>query len=273
MNIDGWRYYNHAALPDSAPDKAVNMKPIIDGSVWKIHKKVLLARWTSDFDCKAEKKWWYVIKDTPFDISTLKSKRRYEINKGKKNFCIKEINPIEYKEDIYVIQTDAYIDYPEKYRPVINKSSVYEDLKQLKYYKFYGAFSHDNQLCGYAWLNRDGNYIYYAVHKVLRNCEKKGINAAIVAFILEDHNHDLESGCYICDGARNISHETGFQNYLEKYFGFRKAYCELHLKYRCPINIIVKVLYPFRKFMQKFDNNSFIHNINGIMNMEEIIRQ
>lgn len=44
--------------------------------------KPYLARWTSSFDCGHETNWWYVIKDTPFDINELKKKRRYEIRKG-----------------------------------------------------------------------------------------------------------------------------------------------------------------------------------------------
>lgn len=44
------------------------------------------ARWTDNFDCGYETEWWYCIKDEPFDISKINSKKRYEINKGKKNF-------------------------------------------------------------------------------------------------------------------------------------------------------------------------------------------
>lgn len=46
----------------------------------------------------------------------------------------------------------------------------------------------------------------------------------MVARILEDNNDRLNKGFYINDGARSIRHETAFQDYLEKYFGFRKAY-------------------------------------------------
>ena len=51
--------------------------------------------------------------------------------------------------------------------------------------------------------------------------------------IKEEFSQKIGKNFYICDGERNILHETSFQNYLEKYFGFRKAYCKLNLKYRC----------------------------------------
>lgn len=33
--IEGWRYYNHAMIPITAPHEKVNMKPVLDGSIWK----------------------------------------------------------------------------------------------------------------------------------------------------------------------------------------------------------------------------------------------
>lgn len=36
MEIKGWRYYNHAVIPTTAPNEKVNMEPLNDGSIWKI---------------------------------------------------------------------------------------------------------------------------------------------------------------------------------------------------------------------------------------------
>lgn len=35
MQIDGWKYYNHAAVPITAPHETPNIAPIEDGSIWK----------------------------------------------------------------------------------------------------------------------------------------------------------------------------------------------------------------------------------------------
>lgn len=70
----------------------------------------------------------------------------------------------------------------------------------------------------------------------------------MVAAVVEDYNDRLGKNFYINDGARSISHETNFQDYLEKYFGFRKAYCKLHVAYNRRIKLVVKVLFPFRKY-------------------------
>lgn len=66
-----------------------------------------------------ETSWWYVIKDTPFDIHVLKAKRRYEINKGLKNFDVRIINANDYAKELYKITKSAYLQYPDKYRPSI----------------------------------------------------------------------------------------------------------------------------------------------------------
>lgn len=36
MQIDGWKYYNHAAIPTTAPHEIPDISPITDGSIWKI---------------------------------------------------------------------------------------------------------------------------------------------------------------------------------------------------------------------------------------------
>jgi hypothetical protein len=274
MRNDGWRYYNQALMPDVPPHIQANLSAMNEKDFWKSGGGIpLFARWTSHWDCNYETNWWYVIKDTPFDISTLKAKRRYEINKGNKHFSVREINPKEYKSEIYEIQLKAYAEYPEKYRPHIDRERLFEEIENWTFYKVYGAFHLESkEMLGYAVLNRKGNYIYYAVHKVVPQYESLSINAAIVNRILVDHNDFLASDGYICDGARNILHETGFQDYLEKYFGFRKAYCKLHIQYRPLVKLAVKLLYPFRKCLYKMDGNSFVHKVNGILKMEELVR-
>ncbi len=98
-----------------------------------------------------------------------------------------------------------------------------------------------------------------------------GINASIVEKIVADFNDKLCKDFYICDGARSTLHETAFQNYLEKYFGFRKAYCRLHMKYRLPIAIIVQIIYPFRN---KITNAGKIFSkIKTVLFFEEIAKQ
>lgn len=273
MKIDGWNYYVHAAIPSTPPHINVDLEPVKTGSIWNLDGKPLLARWTSDWDCGYETNWWYCIKDAPFDISALKSKRRYEINKGNKNFSVEEIDPKNYREDLFRVTAEAYETYPASYRPNIEHDSFVEGVSDWKFYKVYAAFlAESNELSGYACLIKDGLYINFAVLKADPNKEKQGVNAAIVNKILVDHEEFLKTGGYICDGARSIQHETAFQDYLEKYFEFRKAYCRLRVVYKPSVKHMVAIIYPFRKMLNKFEGFSVIRKVNALMKMEEINR-
>ena len=107
-------------MPINAPHENVDITALKDKKIWKMGDRPLFARWTSDFDCGYETNWWYCIKDTPFDISLLKSKKRYEINKGKRNFNVKIIDPREYSKEIVNIQIKTWMEYPETYRAKID---------------------------------------------------------------------------------------------------------------------------------------------------------
>ncbi len=44
MSVQGWRYYNHAAIPTSAPHEEPNLNPLRDETIWHMKEKPLLAR-------------------------------------------------------------------------------------------------------------------------------------------------------------------------------------------------------------------------------------
>lgn len=270
--MKNWKYYNHAAIPTTAPNEEPDMAPINDGSIWKL--RVGLARWTTEFDCGYETNWWYVIKDTPFDISELKAKRRYEINKGIKNYDVKEIEPDIYADELSNVQIAAYSAYPEKYRPSVNREEFISSIQHWDSLVCIGAFDRESgMLCGYSLLSQESEtYVDFKVMRTNPECEKNGVNAALVEGILRFFNSFLTRGGYICDGARSINHETAFQDYLEKYFGFRKAYCKLHITYNPRLKWVVRLMYPIRKVLKKVDGIGILHSINAILRMEEIQR-
>lgn len=269
-----WTYYNHAMIPSTPPNIVPDLSPLKDGTIWKLEgKRILLTRWTSDFDCGKETNWWYVIADKPFNLQSIKAKRRYEINKGLNNFEVRKINPADYTEDIYEIQVAAFSAYPEKYRPTVDHDSFIENVSHWEKENVYGAFYKENgKLCGYSYITIKSNFINFDVLKTIPSYEKFGLNAALVYRLVDDYNELLSNGGFICDGERSINHETAFQDYLEKYFNFRKAYCTLNIAYNPKIKWLVKMLYLFRKLLLKFDNISKIHLVNALLKMEHIVR-
>ncbi len=231
-----------------------------------------IARWTIDWDCEHETNWWYVIKDEPFDINSLKSKRRYEIKKGNKNFEVRIINPVEYIDEIYEVTVEAFSSWPQKYRPSVDEGSFKKSLYTWNNKCVFGAFSRENgSLCGYATVEEYSGYAAFTTLRVKPEAEKNAINAAVVNCILEEYNSKLGKKFYVCDGARSVRHETAFQDYLVKYFGFRKAYCRLCIKYKGMFGMMVKILFPFRRLIK--GKTGIGSKISAILRMEEYTKQ
>lgn len=281
MKIPDWKYYNHAAVPSIAPHEKPNLDPIKDGSVWSVDgKKPLFACYTTDWDCDYDTGWWYIIKDTPFDISLLKTKRRYEITKALRFFDIKEIRPTEYADSLADVQEQAFSAYPAKYRPIFSKGSFIKSLqnwnKQIESgsLKVFGAFFKEtNELAGYSYIIINETYLNFAVQKTKPNYEKFNVNAALVYGVLESFKEKISKDYYICDGARSINHETRFQDYLEKYFGFRKAYCKLNTAYPPLSKFAITLLRPFQRFIDFLGHHfGLFHQISAILKIDGIAR-
>lgn len=277
MNIKGWKYYNYAAIPTTAPHEEVDATPITNGSIWREAETPLLARWTSDYDCGYETNWWYVVKDDPFDLSVLKSNYRYKINKGIKNFDIRIIDPQKYIGELFDVFLAAFDSWPAKYRPKFSRNDMEKLALQLSEddsMVCYGAFLREtDELCGFLQSPTYETYAELQVQRVKPKYEKLQINAALVYGLLTNNYDKLKRGeFYILDGARSINHETFFQDYLEKYFEFRKAFCKLHIVYNPQIRWVIKLLFPIRKLLKQFDGVGIIHQINAVLLMEEINR-
>ena len=76
---------------------------------------------------------------------------------------------------------------------------------------------------------------------------------------------------YVNDGARNLVHKTNIQDFLITKFGFRKAYCKLHIQYNLFLKFLVMLIYPLRFVFYRF-NNKFAVKITSLLVQEEIRR-
>lgn len=175
----------------------------------------------------------------------------------------------DYGDELLKVQIAAFSGWPEKYRPSVNAEKFLQELKNWSDLIVYGGFERETgRLIAYAQLNEYEEYAGLSVLRTDPDYERDGINAAMVAAIVEDYNDRLSKGFYICDGERSIRHETAFQDYLEKYFGFRKAYCKLNIKYRKTFGLAVRILYPIRSRIKS--ENQIGGMISAILMMEEI---
>lgn len=276
MPMASWKYYNRAVLPNTPPHRSPDLTPVLENRIWKEEgRTAILARWTTEYDCPFETGWWYCVKDTPFEMDSLKAKRRYVIKQGIKNFTVSKINLEADAEEMLRVCLEA-----ERARPsVIRKNNLTIDsfLKEVsgRDGAVYGAFDRDaGVLRGFARIQQDDHCIHLVRLTTDPEFEKMQVNAALIYQICQDYSDKLCRDFYLCDGERNIQDATAFQDYLIKYFGFRKAYCKLNLKIRPSLQWVINLAFLARKPFQILDQGSkLIHKINGVLQMKQIIRE
>lgn len=270
MNISGWKLYKNMLIPASAPHEKPSTENIKNIQQWP--KNILLARYTTDFDCETETEWWYCIKDEPINLDDMKAKKRYEIARGLKNFEIRKINPMEYAEDLLHCYQQASKRYGGYVNPEYEKGFIDGIRSTGKNTEYYAAFCKETgEIAGYAMTIVHDEWVNFAVAKFIPEHMKERVAAAMIYTIVYDYIN-LAGKRYVCDGERTIFHKTNMQDYLENLFGFRKAYCKLNIIYRPVIGLAVKVLFPFRNLLRKIDNGIF-SKISSILMMEEIARK
>lgn len=269
----GWKYYKHALIPTCAPHEKADIQVFSDKEFWKSNKGILFARYTTDFDCGEETQWWYCIKDTPINLEDMKAKKRYEIARGLKTFDVKKIDPVKYGEQLFICFNKAAERYQTYNNLNKNKERFVEGLKKEKNKEYYAAFHKETGvLAGYAVNTVFDDHVDFSVAKFDIDYINERVSAAIIYTILCEYIN-VQRKRYVCDGERCINHKTNIQNHLENLFGFRKAYCKLHIVYRPVMKFIVRTIYPFRKLLLLLDNVNVFQNINSVLKMEEIVRK
>lgn len=270
--MDSWKLYNGGWLSRMSPNEQPELSCIVSGEIWRYGG--YLARWTEDFDCPYDTSWWYIVKDTPFDISHLKAKRRWEIKKGLENFDVRRIDGHDNARQIFEVYRAAFSVYPKKYRPTAKFEKIEDSFVRNKYFGevIYGAFDKTGILKGFLRVHSSDGFYSLSEQKTVPEAEKDHVNAALVAGFLNDVSKEMQKGVMVYDGERNILHETRFHDYLIKYFGFRKAYCRLRIAYAPKIKWIIKVLYPFRKLLHGH-NIRILDKIYAVLMMEQYSRE
>ena len=251
--VEGWRYYNHAMLPTTPPHQEVNLSPIKNHWIWKTKEKEYFARWTSDYDCGCETEWWYCIKDEPFEYEQVRSNYRTKIRHSLKMVEARIIKPVDYAKELCEIMEAVYKDYPVQYRPVIDHERMINNYKNNPFdsQDYWGVFSlEEGRLFGFGVYTKYKEYIEQTTVKMHPEFLSLGGNTALVYYIL---HYYLNSGKYryVCNGERNIVHQTRYTELLIENFSFRKAYCKLSIIYPFCIRFLIGLIYQFRKLLTK----------------------
>ncbi len=278
-----WIDCKYGKQPNAFPHEAVDTSAVKDRTIWRkcAGKRPLYVMWTTGFDCLEETNFWYCIKDTPFDMSALKSKRRHEIYKGLKSFDTRLLQGEEfdtYADSLYEVYKESLQGYAKGRVSLQSEESfknwLHGHMTEERSRFFMVTDKESGAVCGYADLYENGCYVPISSFKTCVSREKDNVNFALVYGILSYYEEKLQAGeVYISDGARNLRHETHFQDFLERYFGFRKAYCCLHVVFWPPFRVVVRIAFLFRRLFKRLDHINAFHNINTILKLETLRRE
>lgn len=249
-------------------------------------QKALLARYTSDSQIFSEQKdrpttgWWHCVRTEPIDIATLTAKQRYRVRRGLERNDIFRADA-EYimsnADALYHSYGKSIEDYPEVYRH--NPQPKEQFIQSL--IQFIEPGRSDLWICrdkesgniaGYGHTPYIGKVVFLSMVKLDPAYFKNEVNAALIYEVCRYYLNEL-SFDYICDGERNIRHQTSYQDFLVTVLGFRKAPCRLNIVYHPLFKIVVKTLYPFRRMLKPFCSNKLIYNAYCLLFQEQCARE
>jgi len=271
-----WYVYNNTLLPDIPPHEEVEVSFDVIRSFLNA-KKFYFASWTSEFDSKKYYPFWYVIKDEKERLENYPKKVRYEIRKGLKN-CVVSIckNPHSHVKDLYQVYRNAYRRYKNVYQGPISFDEFQKYILDYRQGDIWIVESKDRKIIAYMLtkhqIDKFGklvvNYNVIKLHPEYLELYPS------YALIFEANRYYLnEKGVlYVYDGRRSIGHETGIQDWLIKKFHFRKAYCKLNIIYRDDVRFLLRLLFPFRRFVYNF-GKGIAKKLSVLLKYEEIRRQ
>lgn len=226
-----------------------------------------LVRNVYDFDCGEETSFWYVIKDKFGGMEELSAKKRNQVRKSFKMCDVRKVSREEMIANGYNVHISAAESY--KVKAHVPSKEEYEarfSSINAKEYDYWAAFDKES-----------GMMIAFSINIIHENiCDYETMKAIpcyqkthypYYGLLYEMNRYYLEEKGlkFVNDGARSITNHSNVQPFLIDTFNFRRAYCRLQLTYKWWLGIIVKMLYPFRKFIK----NAKVH---AILNMEAMAR-
>jgi hypothetical protein len=210
----------------------------------------MMVRWTDGFREGNEPTEWYsVICRRPLELEEFPKKKRYTLRKSLEQCSARRMTAEELAESGYEVYVQALKSYgtrstkilpPSGFRQSVSREKDFPDLVHN-----WGVY-HGNTLIGYAQNQVFGREeVNYSTIKLNPAFLKFSPGYALVHTM---NRHYLTEGgfAYVNEGFRSVSHETNIQSWLLDTFGFEKAYTTLHLHYRLPLRILIRLAYPFR---------------------------
>lgn len=212
-----------------------------------------------NFDNSRETPFWYVIKDHFGGMEELSSKVRNQVKKSLKTYDIEKITPEEFSRIALPIYNSAQESY--KIKASLSTQSDIDNLAnnaEKKGFEFWAVFTkeaHKPVAVSVNTITRDDTKWHGCCEYNTMKCDplyQHNSSYPYYGLIYEMNRYYLEE-CklgYVNDGARSMTSHSNIQGFLIDKFKFRKAYCDFQIIYKPWFGTVVKILYPFRRFIK-----------------------
>jgi hypothetical protein len=216
--------------------------------------KAWLIRWTANFDCKEETKFWYVIKDDRDEqgAGTFSSNTRNQIRKSLKMCDIRQISKFEIAEKGYFVYKSSFERYRNTDVSPVSAESFRNNFQKLDDSKhdIWGSYCRETgKLIAYSVNIIADNSCNYSTLKGIPEYMKSHLSFYGLIHSMNEYYLREKHFSYVNDGARSLTEHSNIQEFLIQKFKFRKAYCKLYVEYVWWLKILIKILYPFRNII------------------------
>ncbi|MBR4251680.1 MAG: hypothetical protein IKQ15_05230 [Kiritimatiellae bacterium] len=273
--IEGWEYYNHAAIPLTPPHVMPDLSSLEDGRIWQMNgKRPILAKYETDWDCIANTGWWHLIREAPFSLEDLKRSPRQNIRRALKFVEVDRIDAATHVNELWECRHAAFLGYKLASNEGTREQFELECLRArengIEYWG--GRERASGKLIGFMSVSPRTGWAKICTAKFDPRYLRLRVSDALYATVLGHYLN--ERGCsFISSGSRSINHVTNTQSYKEEHFGYRKAFCRLHIVYAPRIRWLMRLIYPFRRLVWCVgEHNKKIHLIGALLKMDEIAR-
>jgi hypothetical protein len=230
-----------------------------------------LLRTTTGFRSdRAVSEWYAVVCRTFTPLERVRSsKTRGELRRALRNCDVRRISSKELARSGYEVYRRAFDRYAGRETPIsasafqahVTAGDGFDDVLH------HWAVLCDGELAGYgsvyAFGDTEAAYSTVKLHPDhLRKYTSYALFHRMNEFYLEERKV-----AYVNDGFRTIRHQTGLQRFLERNFGFEKAYTGVDAFYRSPYRLLVRATFPLRGLIAKLDDRA-----RAVYELERVVR-
>jgi len=251
-----------------------HQSPIIDiRSAKELLKKynAYLVRWETDFDCQLSE-WWHVINDTKYSFDDLSRNTRSKVRRGLKRFKVEKVSKDYIINNGYAVYKESFNSY-NTFEIVFSEKEFEHSINQLpNETEFWATIDISNgETVGFSENMVNDQACFLVSIWVTPEALKKYAFYNLIQTML-DYYLNIMNLKYVSDGARTINHITGIHDFLISKFKFRKAYCRLHVVYSPAVSLVVKLCFPFKTLLKRFNSYNNISKLLVLLEQERIRR-